>query len=163
MLNETIQYMVGKRQRRMIFRSHNGEPNWRTTISKKRWSVSDLSTLKREFRNGTQLKVIARMLGRTETAVNKILSRKGIRYDFSSVTPALQVSNFIKIIHYLENKHYKITRIDQAFQKCEGRYTEACNYKINNVLTSRTRLIILANKLRIEEGLPIFKLNTSEP
>ena len=153
--------MVGRRQRMAIFGSHNSELSRCNTISKRRWSISELSTLKREFRMGTPLKVIARMLGRTESATNKVLSRKGIRYDFTSVTHPPQLPSIVQVISYLEQKDYKITPVTQVCQKYNGKCIEIHTYKINSVPVSCTQLLIIANKLRIEEGLPIFEYDVN--
>lgn len=156
--------MVGKLQRRTIFGMHSEKINGHSaslTSLKRRWSVSELSILKREFRQGTALKVIAQMLGRTASSVNKVLSRSGIRYDLVSETPALPVADIFQIINYLKTKNYTVTHATQVFRTCNGKHFEIHNYKINNVPVSCTQLLIIANKLRIEDGLPIFEYDAN--
>lgn len=131
------------------------------STQRKRWEASDLRLLKSEFGNGTRLKVIARMLGRTETAINKALTRNGIRvsntkhrktylYKYCNSKERIYIVNLNTVIDYLKSKRYRITRLVQ--------YSKTLTYRVNNVAVSNTKLLIIANKHRLEEGLPIFCL-----
>jgi transposase len=48
-------------------------------LSRKSWTDQDLTHLKIAYRNGASLKMMAEILGRSTTAVNKALSRYGAR------------------------------------------------------------------------------------
>ncbi len=132
--------------------------------TKKRWKTSDLKTLKQEFEKGTRLKIIARMLGRTATSISKELSRSGIRigkYKEYERPRCRGTSNYGKsyiveiseIINYLENLGYEIIMLHQ-----KSNNNSTVMYKLNNISVSLMRLLIIANKHRLENGLPVFRV-----
>ncbi len=135
--------------------------------TKKRWKQSDLVVLKREFNNGTRLKVIAKILNRTETSINKELSRSGIRLRRIKKGEQLiiekvnsdnkQSDNLLIVIDYLKTKDYNIARDKPNENNCKNAF-----YRLNNKPMSATRLLVIANKHRLEDGLPVFRIKEPE-
>lgn len=189
---------------------------------KKKWNQNEIDFLKIEFTKGTKIKIIAAMLGKTETAVNKFLTRCGIRptrhnknvYNLlhnkynckndnniaiyankfgshgDTNTNLQQLTNEIKahnlvnnssnikkrhynssnprwtillndivdfkeVINYLKSKNYKVSTIMHKNIKL---FYPNSEYILNGYPVSKTKLLILANKLREEENKNCFKL-----
>lgn len=150
-----------------------------SNLVRKKWKQDEIDLLKKEFKNGTQIKIIAYKLGKTETAVNKFLTRCGIRpryrnnrinYRYQSNITSKQSSNnnsakwlnlfnnivdFKEVIQYLKSKNYKISSIISENMKL---FYPNSQYLLNGQPVSKTKLLILANKLREEENKDAFKL-----
>lgn len=142
---------------------------------RKLWTDKEIEILKNEFSNKTKLKIIALKLGRTTTAINKFLSRSGIRpkkmrtYTIHPVPryvpriiiePSLAATfkncvGFPKIISYLTSKNYKIfpLKVNTFRMFCPN-----ADYLLDGKPVSKLQLIILANKLRAEEKQNLFKV-----
>lgn len=167
------------------------------------WTSLEIEEMKTAFLQGQQIKVIARKLGRTPTALNKALSRFGIRPSRKSkitnnempidwkhyllpkgykceqpiILPSLepvkpnlavkQLDNdliknrerlkktdstwvpFSKIISYLEKQGHRITTVD----------ADLGIYELDKRQVESGYLLLLANRLRVEEARPIFLVN----
>ena len=147
------------------------------------WTCSEIDLLKREFNNGTRIKLIAAKLGRSETAVNKILSRTGIRPQKLRVTknknnykaevnragipsrediPIIKLNkifndyvDFEEVLRYLKSKRHKITKIISDTTKI---FYPTAEYILNGQPVSKAKLLIFANKIRTEENAREFKV-----
>lgn len=154
-------------------------------LVRKKWKKDEIDLLKKEFKNGTQIKVIANKLGKTETAVNKFLTRCGIRPRYrnnrinyrykdiinyqSNIVKKQTINNnsakwlnllnnivdFKEVIQYLKSKNYKISNIVSENLKL---FYPNSQYMLNGQPVSKMKLLILANKLREEENEKTFKL-----
>ena len=187
--------------------------------AKKKWKQKEIDFLKNEFKKGTKIKIIAAMLGKSETAVNKFLTRCGIRpkrhsnnilienifdlmpsnlnnkyikdtqmylktiqndanaqqfitenkphnlvnnkkREYNNTNPRWTVLlndivDFEEVINYLKSKNYKISNIVSENIKL---FYPNSEYMLNGHPVSKTKLLILANKLRNEENKALFKL-----
>ncbi len=148
---------------------------------KKKWTKSEVDFLKKEFKNGTKIKLIASKLGKTETAVNKFLTRCGIRPKTKTISRnKYMLSNDIKrhvknsttypgwisllndfvdfneVIRYLRGKNYNISSIVPEHMKLIYPNSQ---YMLNGQPVSKSKLLILANKLRENENKNSFKLD----
>ncbi len=168
------------------------------------WTSAEIEELKASFLKGEKIKIIAKHLGRTPTALNKALSRFGIRssrkpekikvksyvnwsehktrpimtpdcfdhsrillkdsskeednpfYPRSSIQAVKEryhcqkdVEQWVsldKIINYLERQGHRIA-IKNAEQD---------SYEVDKKPATATCLLLLANRLRVEERKPIF-------
>lgn len=151
-------------------------------IGKNYWTNEEVEKLKKDISNGKKIKNIAFELGRSHTAVNKYISRLGLttrqntknvnskkitrkKKDFSlpehirnKVYGNEQVVDFSKVILYMRLIGYKVSK-NNSFQSIF--YTDE-EYKLNNKPISKIRLLLLANRLRAENNLPIFKTSELE-
>lgn len=144
--------------------------------SRKLWTDKEIDILKTEFANKTKLKLIALKLGRTTTAINKFLSRSGIRPQkartyiihttpkFTThrivIEPSLIATfrnfvDFSKIISYLISKNYKISQLKITSLKM---FCPKAEYLLDGKPVSKLQLVILANKLRAEENKNLFRV-----
>ena len=150
--------------------------------SKNYWKNEEIEKLKKDFLSGKKIKNIAFELGRSHTAVNKYISRLGLRKkrttknispskiavkkkDFSlsehirrKVYNNEQIVDFSKVILYMRLLGYKVSK-NNSFQSTF--YTDE-EYTLNNKPISKIKLLLLANRLRSEENLPIFKTSELE-
>ena len=141
------------------------------------WTFGEFEKLKKDFVDGKRIKKMAVELGRTESAVNKFLSRSGIRKNNGvkkqccnrnikpvkdkSTTPKIvsekintQNEIFVRfeaVLSYLESKHVVITKNTENI-----RFFKDEDYKLGDRPASKTKLLLLANRLRLEERAPIF-------
>ena len=158
-----------------------------SNLIKRKWQKDEIDLLKKEFKNGTQIKIIANKLGKTETAVNKFLTRCGIRpryrnnrinYRYKSNIINYQ-SNIIKKQPSNNNSAKWVNLFNNIVDFKEViKYLKSKNYKISNIISenikliypnsqymlngqpvSKMKLLILANKLREEENKNAFKLD----
>ena len=53
------------------------------------WTVQDIEKMKMAFLEGKKIKIIAKQLGRSPTALNKALSRFGIRESKETSNPMI--------------------------------------------------------------------------
>ena len=141
------------------------------------WTLVDFQKVQEGFQNGRRIKEIAINLGRSESAVNKFLTRSGIRkkqpvcHDGKpknkncSIKKALKKNNkerkhyqkytfvFDKVVEYLVAKGYVVKRnIDKNI------FYDNADYIVNNKPTSTMKILLLANRLKTEEGAEIFML-----
>ncbi len=72
---------------------------------RKKWKQNEIDLLKKEFNKGTKIKIIAAMLGKTETAVNKFLTRCGIRPTRSNKNITAHLINTNLHNKYMCNSH----------------------------------------------------------
>lgn len=144
---------------------------------RRKWTKNEIELLKQEFKSGTQIKIIASKFGKSETAVNKILTRYGIRprkrhsikynskvhkstnYNIAK-SRWLNILNdmvdFREVIKYLKSKNYKISNIIPDSMKILYPNSQ---YILNGYPVSKAKLLILANKLREEENKTCFKMD----
>ncbi len=155
------------------------------------WSMEDLAKLEKDYVSGKKLKTIAFELGRSISAINKFITRAGIRKNTVSriktrspinnetkkhntqektldvITNEFkrQVKNrmswkkhnkqfsFKDVIKYLRDNGFAISSYKNSLSR------EKDNIEIfflNNKAISKSRLLVTANKHRIENNLPIF-------
>ena len=161
------------------------------------WTDFEIEQMKTAFLQGKTIKAIARQLGRTPTALNKALSRFGVRQsrkpvkitalpcidwrrylmpenppasidnDLILIPPASKVKNSFlmnrdclratdprwvplsKVIHYLERQGHRVKINNAALD----------DYQIDTKPVKASYLLLLANRLRIEESKPIFMVS----
>ncbi len=135
--------------------------------TKKLWSKEEIDILKSEFAKGKSIKLIASMLNRSETAVNKFLSRAGIRKRRWSISPKSQnriTSRFFANQNKLKAHCYKTMQsFDDVIRYLRSagylvRSTCPNEYSVNGDMFSKTRVLLLANRLRALEFLPMFDI-----
>jgi hypothetical protein len=123
-----------------------------------RWSYREIRFIRIGFLSGVPMKVLARQIGRSPSALNKALSRYHIRDKEASETyrtpvskkrPMLTTMDFV--VQFLNNNGYNVCRrlyhIGTKF---------VCEYFINQQPVASTRLIVIANGLRLAERRSIF-------
>ncbi len=137
-----------------------------------RWTDEEIDTIKSGFLAGKLVKIIADEVGRSPTAVNKFLSRSGIRQrrwtidkqakarkveEFEVSRETLNkvysdriISNFHDVLEYLKENGISISKNNKkAFAPMD-------DYAINDKPVSRVKLLLIANRLRRENHLPVF-------
>jgi hypothetical protein len=145
----------------------------------KYWTHKEIEMLKTGFRNGKRIKILACEIGRSVTAVNKFLSRAGIRNKRGSITVheekkgkkrVFEISratlnkiycnefqtDFFEVVRYLKAAGHRITKNkshDDVFYHCE-------EYTLNGKPTSKMKLLLLANRIRTEKRQPIFSVSS---
>ena len=137
-----------------------------------RWTFEEFSKIQKGFKEGRRIKILAQEIGRSETAVNKFLSRSGIRkisrrrhkkpklfvnknHIKNHVTQVCSCSNrksFTDVLTYLIEKGYTI-RKNQSFGRT---FYKAEEYLLNEKPASKMKILLCANKLRSEENKEIF-------
>jgi hypothetical protein len=132
----------------------------------KLWTQEEIEKMKINFLMGKRIKAMARELGRTPSALNKALSRFGIRKQNKKQHHALVMSkasvftslerketlkkshvlwvNFVKVIEYLSKSGYMVKLCDSGQPILDHQHT------------SKSYLVMLANKLRQQENKPAF-------
>lgn len=152
-------------------------------MKSKTWTSEEIETIKTAFIAGKLVKTIADEVGRSQTAVNKFLSRSGIRkrrwsiekdirkqeirkplkkprvFEVSRTTLNKIYTNetqvdFCDVIQFLRNNGYSVMK-NNSFQKM---FYSDSNYLINNKPVSGTKLLLFANRLRSEMHQPIFSV-----
>jgi hypothetical protein len=141
------------------------------------WTEEEIAILKLGFTEGKRTKIIAGEIGRSETAVNKFLNRAGMRRKQPRQlikTPSLKKPKILKtnnnankkthiaevpadigdVIKYVKSKGHKVLMISIK-NRC---YADDEKYLLNNKPTSAMKLLLLANRLRVEARLPIFSV-----
>jgi hypothetical protein len=133
------------------------------------WTQEEIEKMKLNFLKGKSIKTMARELGRTPTALNKALSRFGIRHQIRKIPPTdtckkiklgtfypnterqgsvqrphILWVNIMKVIDYLSKNGYAVKLCDKG------------QILLNSKLTPHTYLVMLANKLRQQENKPVF-------
>lgn len=140
---------------------------------KLKWTPEEIDIIKSGFSAGKLVKTIANEIGRTPTAVNKFLSRAGIRTrrwsipkrahsakcgkNFAASKRILDavytnevVTDFRAVLGFLRSNGYAISK------NCKKTFAPLDNYAINDRPISDVKLLILANRLRCEKHQPIF-------
>ncbi len=140
---------------------------------KTKWTPKEIDIIKSGFLAGKLVKTIANEIGRTPTAVNKFLSRSGIRTrrwsipkrdhtmirtkNFAASKQMLNavytnevVTDFREVLGFLKSNGYTICR------NSKKTFAPMDNYAINERPISDVKLLILANRLRCEKHQPIF-------
>ena len=151
------------------------------------WTPSDIEQMKIAFLQGKAIKVIARQLGRTPTALNKALTRFGIRQNRKpKINPAYpnwrrywneQISSdhsvddapsetFLSNRFYLKSNDPRWVPLEKVIGYLEKQgYRVSCHqtssgdYQIDGRIVKAHQLLLLANKLRMEERKPIFMVS----
>lgn len=148
-------------------------------MKSKTWTEKEIDILKSGFSQGKLVKTLANELGRSPTAVNKFLSRSGIRTRRWKIMKVIKakpeelkynktlsleqskshVSNknntFIDILNYLKNRGYSISRISSE----NNNHLSDEKYLVNNKPYSDLKMLLLANRLRTEEHKSIFSVS----
>ena len=136
------------------------------------WSDSDIKFMKSRFLQGHQIKQIAHQMGRSASSINKALSRFGVRQEHhkpkkkilrrkhkdvhhfrnrkKSLIACIKENwvEFMDIVNWLGENDFPIYPIGQAH------FDHA--YMANGKFLTKNQIVLLANKLRVEQGLPVF-------
>ena len=123
------------------------------------WTKEDLVKLEALYDQRLPLCDIAQRLGRTKTAVNKALSRKSIRpakeSDPEDQYPMIAYKNsWVRmniVILFLKSCGYII-------KPNKGSLALSLGYLLDDFPTSALRLLMLANRIRVEDKKPIFRV-----
>jgi transposase-like protein len=142
------------------------------------WSNEEKILVKLGFLSGKRIKTIASEIGRSETAVNKFLSRSGIRCKRQKTqtkqskqlreqkpmqseleTPLVDKiqANILFVIDYLKRNGFKISKLSQQ------PYTPQLlgyDYLCNGKPITEAKLLLFANRLRVENNMPIFCIDS---
>ncbi|MDR2458993.1 MAG: hypothetical protein LBD43_02790 [Holosporales bacterium] len=156
-----------------------------TCTRRNQWTDEEITLLRYKFATGKRIKIIADEIGRSETAVNKFLSRAGIRRKgtrsrFVGLTRRNKPRNhhilsmdsritgrmypdevpidIDGVVHYLRSKGHKISKFSNRDYQYYGGENEG--YICDGHPISETKLLLLANRLRTEERQPIFTVNS---
>jgi hypothetical protein len=146
------------------------------------WTESEIYQLRTHFLQGKPIKVIARDLGRTPTALNKAISRFGIRplrsfkhrkslssLQISTSFPAKQTrvhekscSISFNPLHKIPNQIVDLAQVLQ-FLKDEGVEVQVISaqgnvFILNYASVNAQQIVLKANQIRTERGLPIFSV-----
>lgn len=141
------------------------------------WTLKDFEEVKIGFEKGSRIKEIAIKLGRSETAVNKFLTRSGIRPKLKTYIISQKKKNnimcqsiirkktkkekyfekytfvFDEVVEYIKSKGYCVEK-----NYCKNIFYEESQYLVNGRPTSALKFLLLANRLKIEERANIFML-----
>ena len=129
------------------------------------WTQEEIDVLRNGFNAGKLIKVIAGEVGRSPTAVNKFLSRSGIRTRRWSIerihTTSIKFDEHKAAENMKKGKSSNLKRIIFYLQQNGHTVSESTNrtmekYFLDNKPVSSVRLLIVANKLREEQCQPLF-------
>jgi len=142
------------------------------------WSAADIEKARSYFLAGSSLKNIANELKRTLTAINKALSRFGIRPMSLEKGSKRKVSrkrecphyitapsfeqralqdefdnwvSFWKVCNYLEKKKIRFYEVSEFRIQLENR-----KFRVDSKILSARQLLMMTNKLRAENNLKAF-------
>ncbi|MDR0695415.1 MAG: hypothetical protein LBF56_01415 [Holosporales bacterium] len=146
----------------------------------KRWTLKETAILKNGFKEGKCLKQLAKEMGRSETAVNKFLSRSGIRgkcrgaYRKLFLTSAEKMKKFEISAKTLQKVYKNELQADisdvVSYLRSHGHVVDnhiPRQYRFLNISADfiidgrpilKEGLVMRANKLRIESREPIFSI-----
>lgn len=154
-----------------------------TSITKSRnvnWLPREVEKLKRDYRSGKKIKVIAFELGRSATAVTKFLHRAGISRQCPRkgerkvpTTPTIKrkilimendkrekicsnVVEFQCVLDYLRKKGHIVYRVQGMIPNFT---IDEEVFVLNSKLITKMRLLLLANRIRVEEREQIFEID----
>jgi hypothetical protein len=148
-------------------------------IKSKYWTHEEIEILKTGFRAGKRIKILAGELGRSTTAVNKFLSRAGIRNKRQTIAEreekkgkkrVFEVSNatlnkiyhnefqadFFEVVNYLKMAGYRVTKNKMQ----DGIFYQNEEYALNGKPMSRMKILLFANRIRTEKRQPIFSVSS---
>ncbi len=144
------------------------------------WTSREINKLKTDYAAGKRIKIIANELGRSTSAVNKTISRLAMtrrnirvlstkKYTkfatrlkkennfIQKKTPKKNTVSFITITKYLNSKGISIFKFSNPIiEHCYKNEKEV--FKVGNIPMTKMKVLLLANKMRIEEKEPIFSL-----
>lgn len=145
--------------------------NKKTKQSIRYWTYDDIVMLKKGHAQGKKIKDLSCELGRSPTAVSKFLTRSGIKNGETAIVSkkmnvsfrrekkfyaeqSIVCSTFNKrfadinlVFSYLSSKGYRVSQPTQYLPSA----LNDCVF-INNKPYLKTRALLLANRLRAEEG-----------
>lgn len=143
-------------------------------MKSKAWTQQEIDILRSGFKEGKLVKTLAIEVGRSETAVNKFLSRSGIRTRRWKIVKPSQLKDnkilsldpkrpkiynkndsFMDILEYLKSKGYIIAKLNPK----DSILLPDEKYLVNNKPCSAVKILIMANKLRTEEHKSIFRVS----
>jgi len=138
------------------------------------WRRKDIEHMKQLYINHQPIKIIARLLNRTPTSVNKALSRFGIRQKrlpHDKVTACNKVKSIAaQHLTYSDSPHQQSFRekwvsLDFVYTWLRGRnihvermvcsLTQKIHFIIGNTRLHPSALVLLFNRKRLEEGLEV--------
>jgi hypothetical protein len=142
------------------------------------WKKEEIEKLKNDFQSGKRIKLIAHELGRSTSAVLKFLSRSGLtkrninktfnndqkrtireKVPLQSKTllfnKKVNKSNFSDVLRYLKSKGYNICKMPEIIPNL---IMDDEIFQMNSKIITKTRLVLLANRLRVEEKEKIFEI-----
>lgn len=133
------------------------------------WTPAEVKMLKEGFLMHRPIKSLAREMNRSPTALNKALSRFKIRERVRTLRPAgtrpyapsyrrrrryvedFQLVSMEQVVIFMRSQGYEVRRrllqINERF---------SLQYIINQRPVSGTKLLVMANQLRLEAQAPIF-------
>ena len=151
------------------------EPSTATKFRKISWLPCDIEKLRKDYENGKRIKVIAFELGRSATAVAKYINRAGFSKKSKNRNKACQLNftrlvnlpdnlprkpeltSFETVLKYLRDKGHTVY---QTHQIIPNLLVDEDVYLFNTKLISKSRLLLTANRMRIEERQPIFEIDS---
>lgn len=145
------------------------------------WTVNDIKTLSTCYTKGMSIKEISQILNRTPTALHKAISRFGLKslhpknnQDASEAwygTPSKEETEsvsylkkffekcfnetwveFQTVLKYLKNQHVIVESLGQFNKKGEELYS------IGQKIFLASQILLIANRLRVEENASPFKV-----
>lgn len=146
---------------------------------KNSWKPEDVAKLRVDYAAGKRIKTIASELGRTASAVNKTLTRLSImrrsprrvfsakkyislvpyydkqKEDITKISNTQKAVSFVTVAKYLQSKGFTISKFsDPIIENCYKNEEEV--FKVGNIPMTKMKVLLLANKIRLEEKEPIF-------
>ncbi|MEI8295937.1 MAG: hypothetical protein WCG04_05390 [Alphaproteobacteria bacterium] len=143
-------------------------------MEKIQWRQNEIEQMKQLYINNQPIKIIARVLNRTPTSVNKALSRFGIRQKRRTILEKATASNKLNDLAncdiYMnlsqqQTAQEKWVTLDFVHAWLRGRnvnvekvvcaLTHKIHFAIGSARLNPSALVMLFNKKRLEEGLTI--------
>lgn len=138
-------------------------------MEKTKWNQSEIEQMKRLYVNNQPLKIIARLLNRTPTSINKALSRFGIRQHRTTKAKSPSrglpsVALLQRIWQHSQNERQWVS-LDYVHQWLRGRkvlmhksicpVTGQIHFTQGSARLTPAHVVMLFNKKRLEEGLEV--------
>lgn len=145
---------------------------------KKLWTPDEIEYAKKAYAEGKREKIIALELGRSEASVSKMLTRNKVRCkrDYKSLNRGSCCSN-TKVVRFISVRRAKLdvtfngticnwTSADEVLRYLAKNHSNfvICyqnhkpTYKIQNIEVSLTKVLMEANKIRLQKGEPVFHI-----
>lgn len=146
---------------------------------KKHWSKEEIASLSMSYMSGVRVKIIAKELGRSTSATSKMITRIGatrqaqykkMKVENKTIVENAkskfvarrkkrtfdknQLVNFSTVKNYLLAKGYDVSNFSNNGKKIYRDEEEI--FSIGNKPTTKMKLLLIANRLRVDERQPIF-------
>ena len=132
----------------------------------KHWHYEDIVKLRLLFLQGHHIKTIAKELGRTVTALNKAISRFGMRdHGPQSIEEVKTLTYYMSLEIRLKKASLKTVQPQGVefnvvidFLADQGILIQYINgsYVWGHDILNQQQILLRANQIRLEQGLPIF-------